>query len=153
MKATNAVARFISIALLCATAASAGAQNADTLKANEAKLALPKSKPMLPARFTPPLYLVPYYYTPKLSNLGLPGNHLTTTNLLLLKSTSADNALNSIKLTLSKDQKRDRAAEIIGAAFTAAVWGGVAYQAINGKHFSEDAQRRRTESAKPPVKR
>ncbi|WP_320053802.1 hypothetical protein [uncultured Acetobacteroides sp.] len=153
MNATNAVARFISIALLCATGASAAAQNADTLKADEAKQALPKVKPMLPVRFTPSLYMVPYYYTPKPLALSLPGSHLTTTNMLLLKSSSTDNALSSINLTLSKDRERDKTALFFGIAATAAVWGGVVNQAINGKRLSKEAQQKRAEAARTPVRR
>ena len=153
MKATDSAAGFLSIVFLCFSFSYANAQKADTLKASEVKQSLPESKPIAPLRFTPSLYFVPYYYNPVPVKLGLLGSHLPTTNMLLLKSSSTDNALNSINLTLSKDRERDKAAVFLGATFSAAALGGVVYQAINGKRFSEEAQRKRAESAKPPVRR
>lgn len=152
MKATDSRAGFLSIVLLCFSFSYANAQK-DTLKNSEVKQSLPESRPTPPLKFYPSLYFVPYYYSPKQIKLGLPGSHLTTTNMLLLKSTSTDNALSSINLTLSKDRVQDKAAVILGAAFSAAVWGGVVNQAINGKRLSKEAQRKRAESAKPPVRR
>ena len=153
MKATDSAAGFLSVVFLCLSFSYANAQKADTLKSSEVKQSLPESKPTAPLRFTPSLYFVPYYYNPMPVKLGLPGSHLSTTNMLLVKSTSTDNALNSINLTLSKDREQDKAAIILGAAFSAAVWGGVVNQAINGKRLSKEAQRKRAESSKVPVRR
>jgi len=153
MKATKSITGFLFISLLCTWVSAANAQTSDTLKVTEVKVIPPESKPMPTLRFTPSLYFVPYYYSPKPLNVTLSDSHLPTTNMLLLKSSSTDNALNSINLTLANDRKKEKGFAVAGVAVSAAIFGGVIYQAINGKHFSKEAQQRREQFSKPPVKK
>lgn len=153
MKASNTIAGFLSIVLLCIWVSAAKAQTADTLKATEVKVKPTESKPMPPLKFTPSLYFVPYYYSPKPLSVTLTDSHLPTTNMLLLKSSTTYNALNSINQTLTNDRKKEKGFAVAGVAVSAAIFGGVIYQAINGKHFSKEAQQRREQLSKPPVKK
>ncbi len=139
--------------LLCTVATIVEAQKPDSVKTSEVKIASPSSKLSLPVKFTPPLYLLPFY-NPMPINIKLSDRHLpTTANPLLLKSTSTDNAINSINLTLANDRKEAKKNEILGAIAISAVLGGVINQAVNGSELSREAQRRRENSMKVPNRR
>ena len=100
----------------------------------------------------PSLYYVPYYFNPIPLNVTLTKSKLPTSSLLL-KRNSIDNAMNSINSTLANDKKNAEAYKVAGMFFEAAVLGGVVYQAVNGKKFSEEAQRRREAKSQPPARR
>lgn len=137
----------------CAATTIVEAQKPDSIKTSEVKIASPNSKLSLPVKFTPPLYLLPFY-NPMPLNIKLSDKHLpTTANPLLLKSTSTDNAINSINLTLANDRRVAKKNEVLGAIAISAVLGGVINQAVNGKELSKEAQRRRENSIKPPTRR
>lgn len=124
----------------------------DTLKLSKEQK-LQKGTTAIKPGYVPPLVFIPYYYAPKPVKLGLPSSSSNGTSLLLLKNNTAESALSSINRTLRMENRQDKNFIIAASIVSAATWGGVIYQAVNGKKFSEEAQRKRSESKVMPVKR